>query len=66
MQNDRDSWTVDAMEKYGGSFVKALGQLARRADMVNLLKIKTTFQEYWHEYEMKGREMEKDPHNSGV
>lgn len=58
--NDRDSWTVDAMEKYGGSFVKQLGELARRADPVNLAKIKATWAEYWADYEKTGIKMEHD------
>lgn len=52
--NERDSWTVDAMEKYGGSFVKQLGILARHADPVNLERIKYTWQEYWDQYEKEG------------
>ncbi len=56
--NDRDSWTCDAMQKYGGSFVQALAQLARRSDPANLQKIKITFSEYWDQYEQKGKDME--------
>ena len=56
--NDHDYYTVDAMEKYGGSFVKQLGELARRADPVNLALIKETWPEYWHQYEDMGKEME--------
>jgi len=57
--NERDCWTVDAMEKYGGSFVKALAELARRADPINLRKIKATWEEYWMQYEKTGIEIEK-------
>lgn len=55
---------MDAMEKWGGSFVKALGAAARRADGQNLERIKRAFPEYWAEYEKKGIELEekgKDP-----
>ena len=55
----RDYWTIEAMEKYGGSFVKALAEMARRADRQNLEKIKTTWVEYWTEYEKTGRELEE-------
>jgi len=55
----RDYWTIEAMEKYGGSFVKALAEAARRADRQNLEKIKTTWVEYWTEYEKTGCEMEE-------
>lgn len=56
--NDRDHWTIDAMIKYGGSFVKQLGALAERADSFNLAKIKMTWPEYWTEYQEKGKELE--------
>ena len=39
------------MEKYGGSFVKALAQCFFRADSNNLLKLKTAFSDYWNQYE---------------
>jgi len=55
----RDYWTIEAMAKYGGSFVKALAEAARHADMQNLAKIKTTWVEYWAEYEKMGRELEE-------
>lgn len=40
----------EAMEKYGGSFVKALGVCLRKADMINLRKLKAAFPEYYEEY----------------
>lgn len=55
----RDYWTIEAMSKYGGSFVKALAEAVRHADRQNLAKIKTTWVEYWTEYEKTGREMEE-------
>lgn len=57
--NDRDIWTCDAMEKFGGSFVQHLGALARRADLVNLEKIKATWPEYWEDYEQRGITMQQ-------
>lgn len=60
MANDRDIWTIDAMEDMGGSFVKQLGALARRADPQNLEKIKMTWPQYWEEYEQAGIKLEKD------
>lgn len=54
----RDYWTIEAMAKYGGSFVKALAEAARRADPQNLAKIKSTWVEYWAEYEKTGHELE--------
>lgn len=58
-EDARDYWTIEAMAKYGGSFVKALAECARRADPQNLAKIKATWIEYWAEYEKTGREMEE-------
>lgn len=60
MNNERDCWTVDAMEKYGGSFVKCLSDLARCADQENLTKIKATWSGYWEQYEVMGKKMEEE------
>lgn len=62
--NERDSWTTDAMDKFGGSFVKALGELARRADPINLLKIKAIWNEYWEQYEKMGMDLERKANES--
>ena len=51
MVAERDHMIIDAMEKYGGSFVKVLAQLCRRADANNLRKIKETWPNYWKDYE---------------
>lgn len=40
----------NAMQKYGGSFVKALGNAIMYADLENVKKIKEAFPEYWLEY----------------
>lgn len=48
--SDEDLRVVEAMEKWGGSFVKALAEAARRADAVNLGKLKAAFPEYWKKY----------------
>ena len=58
--NDRDIWTIDAMEQQGGSFVKALGALVRHADLNNLDRIKEAWPEYWAEYEKRGIELEAE------
>lgn len=52
--NEQDYKTVEAMEKYGGSFVKALAELARRADPFNLELIKITWARYWKQYQEMG------------
>ena len=41
---------VDAMQRLGGSFIKALGYAASRADLNNLRRIKAAFPDYWEQY----------------
>lgn len=50
-QRDHDLKVIEAMEKHGGGFVKALAEAARRADSENLAKIKAAWPEYWKQYE---------------
>jgi hypothetical protein len=50
-QRKRDLATIAAMQKYGGSFVKALSVAALHADPDNLAKLKATWPEYWQRYE---------------
>lgn len=45
-----DEDVVDAMRRFGGSFVQALAQCHRLADAVNKEKIKATWPEYWERY----------------
>lgn len=49
--NEHEYEVLEAMEAYGGSFVVALAQCFRRADPINFKKLKSTFSEYWEEYE---------------
>ena len=48
--NEEDYKIVEAMEKYGGSFVKNLARLCYSADQNNLRKIKETWSDYWNDY----------------
>jgi len=41
---------AQAMEKYGGSFVKQLSKMIQTADIYNIRKCKSTWSEYWNEY----------------
>lgn len=50
MLTDKDHEVIEAMERYGGSFVQALAVCFRRADANNLKKLKETFAEYWDQY----------------
>jgi hypothetical protein len=45
-----DDAIVDAMIRYGGSFVAALGRLWYLADPQNQARLKATFGDYWTKY----------------
>ena len=46
---------ANAMTKYGGGFVKSLGEALFHADTHNTIKIKNAWPEYWKQYaEMSG------------
>jgi len=45
-----DEKTLRNMERYGGSFVKALAYLYRHADLANKRKLEKVFKEYFEEY----------------
>ena len=47
---DKEMLVIEAMEKYGGSFVKSLAMCLRLADHVNFKKLKKTFSDYWNQY----------------
>jgi hypothetical protein len=59
MKTDQDYKILQAMQKYGGSFVNQLAVLAYLADSENFEKIKTTFANYWNEYERFLKETEE-------
>ena len=48
--NEKEFKTVENMDKYGGSFVKALAALFHHADNQNKRLLITTFSTYWTEY----------------
>jgi hypothetical protein len=47
----KDLQIIEAMHRYGGSFVKALAQAASCADERNLHRLKIAFPDYWLEYD---------------
>ena len=49
---EKDERVIEAMEKYGGSFVKSLAECLRHADVVNYEKVKKTFSNYFDEYRL--------------
>lgn len=50
MKSDEDWKVIEAMRKFGGSFITALGDCFLRADAVNYAKLRKTFAEEWKEY----------------
>lgn len=53
---DDDFKVITAMQKYGGSFVKALADLCLVADGRNLSRIKSTWAGYWDQYTKMAKE----------
>jgi len=49
--NEEQMKVVEKMEKYGGSFVKALAQAFYHADPINFIRLKGAFPDYWNQYE---------------
>lgn len=51
MVDDVDDFEViEAMTRYGGSFIKHIGEAASCADMRNMAKIKAMWTEEWNQY----------------
>ena len=49
-----DKQIINTMIEYGGSFVRKLGAAAYVADKENLAKIKSTWPDYWAQYQRMG------------
>lgn len=65
MKTERDYWTIEAMLRYGGSFVQALAKAASLADRTNLQKIKITWPQYWEQYYRWGQKMQQEKESGG-
>jgi len=52
---------VEAMARYGGSFMRALATAAHHADPVNLEKLKRAFAEEWDEYRRLAERQRRPP-----
>ena len=48
--SEEDMKVIQAMIRFGGSFVSNLGKAALCADANNLQRIKDAFPEYWEQY----------------
>ena len=57
---DTNYWTMKAMKRFGGGFVKAIADMMAQADPVNIGKIKTTWPEYWKQYEEMGASLKRN------
>jgi hypothetical protein len=55
----RNYWTLEAMRKFGGGFVKSLGHAGAQADKVNLERLKRAWPEYWAEYAHMGESLRR-------
>lgn len=55
-----DELVIEAMMRFGGSFVSALGQAAMYADPENLRRMKRTWPEYWERYEAMAATLSAD------
>jgi hypothetical protein len=51
------NYTILAMKKYGGSFVKALADALEVADPQNRLKITQTWPDEYEKYQKLGRQL---------
>ena len=50
MPEPDDEVVIEAMETYGGSFVRALALLYRTADPLNRARVRHSFGDYFEEY----------------
>lgn len=53
-------WTSRAMTKYGGSFLKALGECLLLADDFNTARLEAAFSDYFKQYSDIGDEMKAE------
>ncbi|MFA6131423.1 MAG: hypothetical protein WC730_04170 [Patescibacteria group bacterium] len=50
-------WTLEAMRRFGGGFVKMIGNLGAHADKFNIERMKIAWPEYWAEYMKMGESL---------
>jgi hypothetical protein len=48
---ERTYETLEAMDTYGGGFVRSLAECYRRADLFNKSRLEVAFKEYFDRYE---------------
>lgn len=47
---DSERETIEAMQKFGGGFVRRLGEAWIHADQENARKLRMAFPQYWDQY----------------
>jgi hypothetical protein len=57
-----DADVLNVMERYGGSFVKALAVAWRRADAENRDKLMRAFWQYWDQYAAMAAAIQRSEH----
>lgn len=53
-------WVSQAMQTYGGSFVRKLGELYLLADATNTHKLEEVFKGYFEEYQQWARKLKSE------
>jgi alpha-beta hydrolase superfamily lysophospholipase len=56
-----DDATLDAMDRFGGSFIRTLARLYRVADEQNRLVLVHAFSEYFARYAALAKERQEEP-----
>ena len=64
--SDEKIVVAEAMEKFGGGFVKALGTALFRADANNTQRIKDAFPFYWDKYKTMGEQVQRKNDAKGL
>lgn len=62
-KDSQDIEIVQAMEKYGGSFVKSIAAAALNADEPNYNRLKAAFPELWEKYSQFTTKLDTDQEN---
>ena len=57
--SEQDFLVIQAMKKYGGSFVRALAEAATKADEDNLRRMREAWPDYWFRYSAMSKAEER-------
>ena len=56
---NNDHRTLEAMERYGGSFASAIARAACHADHMNYQRLKSAFPDLWRDYAEMAEQIER-------